>query len=289
MSELKTQITWYLNDYCKSECSYCPIASRGGGLPPATVDYVRITNLLIDHYANLGRTIDWTFDGGEPLDMDGTVRILKLCKEANGNIELRTGGGQLWMDWWAVEPQVDQLRLSYHYWQNPSLIKYIVELFLSKSKPIDVIVPIRPDYFDEDLERALAIEREYKFVVSKSVLYKNAMHDSGIYPYTDDQLDIIQGRKAVEQKIHFQSTTWYDRYKEKYNNNPVYTGMRCNVGIERLIINYHGWVAGGDCNNQPLGNIWSEWWAPPKEPQICSMQACVSQADQQITKFKNVD
>jgi sulfatase maturation enzyme AslB (radical SAM superfamily) len=68
MTQLKTQITWYLNDYCKSECSYCPIASRGGGLPPATVDYVRITNLLIDHYANLDRTIEWTFDGGEPLE-----------------------------------------------------------------------------------------------------------------------------------------------------------------------------------------------------------------------------
>jgi organic radical activating enzyme len=289
MSQLKTQIFWYLNDYCKAECSYCPGTLRGGDLPRDTIDYVRITKLIIDHYAKLGRTIDWTFDGGEPLDMDGTVRILKLCKEADGSIELRTSGGQLWMDWWAVEPQVDRLKLTYHYWQNPSLIKYIIELFLSKSKPIDVIVPIRPDHFDEDLERALAIEREYKFVVSKSVLYNSAREDCGMFDYTDDQLDIMQGRVAVEQKIHFESTTWQERHDEKFSTNPIYTGMLCNVGIERLRINHNGWVAGSDCNNQPLGNIWSEWWAPPREPQICSMQACVSQADQQITKFKNVD
>jgi organic radical activating enzyme len=286
MSKLKTQITWYLNDYCKAECSYCPTSLRGGGLPPDTVDYVRIAKILIDHYTTLGRTIDWTFDGGEPLDMDGTVRILKLCKEAGGTVDLRTNGGQLWMDWWAIEPLVDQLRLSYHYWQNPSLIKYIIEAFQSKSKPIDVIVPIRPDHFKEDLERALAIEQEYRLVVSKSVLYNNARGDESMFPYTETQLDIIQGRAAVEQKIHFESTTWQERHDEKYNTNPVYTGMRCNVGIERLRINHIGWVAGSDCNNQPLGNIWSEWWAPPTEPQICSMQACVSPADQQITKFQ---
>jgi organic radical activating enzyme len=286
MSQLKTQITWHLNDYCKAECSYCPTSLRGGGLPPDTVDYVRITKLIIDHYTELGRTIDWTFNGGEPLDMDGTVRILKLCKEAGGTTELHTNGGQLWMDWWAVEPLVDQLRLSYHYWQNPALIKYIIETFRSKSKPIDVIVPIRPDHFEEDLERALAIEREHKFVVSKSVLYKHARGDAGMFDYTNDQLEIIQGRKIVEEKIHFESTTWQERHDEKYNTNPVYTGMRCNVGIERLHISHQGWVAGSDCNNQPLGNIWNTEWAPPKEPQICSMQACVSQADQQITKFQ---
>jgi len=286
MSQLKTQITWYLNDYCKAECSYCPASLRGGGLPPDTIDYVRITKLLIDHYTMLGRTIDWTFDGGEPLDMDGTVRILKLCKEAGGTVDLRTNGGQLWMDWWAVEPLVDQLKLSYHYWQNPALIKYIIETFQSKSKPIDVIVPIRPDHFEEDLERALAIEREHKFVVSKSVLYANARGDDAMFPYTEHQGDIIQGRTAVEQKIHFESTTWQERHDKKFSTNPVYTGMRCNVGIERLRINHNGWVAGSDCNNQPLGNIWSEQWAPPTEPQTCVMQACVSQTDQQITKFQ---
>jgi len=286
MTQLKTQITWYLNDYCKAECSYCPGSLRGGGLPPDTVDYVRITKLIIDHYAELGRTIDWTFNGGEPLDMDGTVRILKLCQEAGGTIELHTNGGQLWMDWWAVEPLVDQLRLSYHYWQNPALIKYIIETFRSKLKPIDVIVPIRPDHFEEDLERALTVEREHKFIVSKSVLYNNAREDCGMFDYTEHQLDIMQGRVVVEKKIQFETTTWQQRHDEKYSTNPVYTGMHCNVGIERLRINHNGWVAGSDCNNQPLGNIWSEWWAPPTEPQICSMLACVSQADQQITKFQ---
>jgi hypothetical protein len=259
---------------------------RGGGLPQETVDYVRVAKIIIDHYTELGRSIDWIFDGGEPLDMDGTVRILKLCKESGGTVDLRTNGGQLWMDWWAVEPLVDQLRLSYHYWQNPALIKYIIETFRSKLKPIDVIVPIRPDYFDEDLGRARAIEQEYKLVVSKSVLYNNARGDDAMFPYTETQLDIIQGRVAIEQKIQFETTTWQQRHDEKYSTNPVYTGMYCNVGIERLKINHNGWVAGGDCNNQPLGNIWSEWWAPPREPQICSMQACVSQADQQITKFQ---
>jgi organic radical activating enzyme len=302
-TNLITDIIWHLNDHCKSECSYCPISLQGAAEIPETPDYLRVARLLIDSYNQMGRSIKWTFNGGEPLDMNDIVTLLKLCRENSQSMTLHTNGGRLWVDWWAIEPYVDNLKLTYHYWQNPALIKYIIDTFRNKNKSFTVLVPIRPNFFDQDIERALDIERQHGIVVGKTVLYKDARGDSTMFPYTKEQLAIMSGAKIVKEtpdkikkeaiktaslvkeKEYVDSTTWDERYKKTYNSNPSYAGQLCNVGIERLNISHQGWVSGSDCNNQPLGNIWHENWQPPNAPQQCTMIACISKSDQQITKF----
>ena len=314
MNNLITDITWDLNDYCKSECSYCPVKFRGGLEPPETKDYIRIANLLIDSYSKMDRKINWTFNGGEPLDMNDIVTLLKLCRENGNSMTLHTNGGRLWMDWWAIEPYVDRVYLTYHYWQNPALMKYIINTFQEKRKELFLMVPIRPDQFDEDMDRAEAIEKITNQWVNKFKLYNNADYSAGMFAYQPVQLAIMQGViprdrrtqpvekpvpvevvKTVEEKIdsssdvkelkYFQNTTWQQRYDDKINSNPSYSGKLCNVGIEHLHIGHQGWVRGSDCNNQPLGNIWHDGWMPPTGPQVCGMQVCESKSDQKITKF----
>ena len=163
MSNLKTNINWMLHDHCTSECSYCPTRLRGGPIPKGILDYMAVTTKLIDHYDSLDRKINWTFGGGEPLDMFDFPMMLKLCKERGGNIELTTNGGKLWLDWWAIEPHIDILHLSYHYWQNPNLIKFIIQAFQKANKPIDISVPIRPNFVDEDMQRALTEQKAMQF------------------------------------------------------------------------------------------------------------------------------
>lgn len=285
MSNLKTKISWSLHNYCKSECSYCPNHLRGGEEPTHISDYLRVTEIIINHYKSLGRTIDWTFSGGEPLDMFDFPQLLKLCKDNNGTIDLTTNGGKMWMDWWAIEPHVDTLRLSYHYWQTPNLIYFILDAFAAKNKFVDIIVPIRPDHFDEDLNRALEIETKYKLIVSKTALYKNADQNGGIFPYTDQQLRIIKGEELVEQREHFKETTFKQRIEEIIAISPSYTGKPCNVGIETLNISHVGSVSGGSCNTLHLGNIWNESFVLPTGPTPCKMIVCTNPIDRQITKF----
>jgi hypothetical protein len=305
MNNLKTKITWHLNDYCKSECSYCPVQLRGGELPPETKDYLRVANSIIDSYRSMGRTLSWNFNGGEPLDMNDIVTLLKLCRTNGEHMELTTNGGKLWMDWWAIEPYVDKLNLTYHYWQNPALIKYIVDTFQKNQKQFHVTVPIRPDYFEEDMSRALEAESTLNINVGKAVLYKNADRAGGMFKYTNEQLMIMSGIKPkppvpkpviqppppppplLQEKIEFETKTWDQRYTEVYDRNPSYTGQMCNVGVEYLIISHQGWVSGSECNNQPLGNIWHDGWVPPASPQQCTMKACIYPNDQKITKFKS--
>jgi organic radical activating enzyme len=291
MNNLKTKISWNLHDYCKSECSYCPTKLRGGPIHPETADYIQIAQTIIDSYSKMGRRIEWTINGGEPLDMNDIVTLLKLLRENGDSLTLHTNGGKLWIDWWAIEPYVDFLELSYHYWQNPALIKYIVDTFIKKNKTINVTVPMRPDYFDEDLNRALEIESNHGIVVSKSLLYKEADPGAGMFNYTKKQLAIMSGEEIIENahlvkhQEYVENTTWDQRYQDIHNSNPSFTGMMCNAGIECLTISHQGWVAGSNCNNIPLGNIWHQGWKPPSEAQKCGMISCTSESDRQITKF----
>jgi MoaA/NifB/PqqE/SkfB family radical SAM enzyme len=246
---------------------------------------MEVTKKIIDHYDALGRKIDWTFGGGEPLDMFDFPMMLKLCKEQGGTIDLTTNGGRLWLDWWAIEPHIDTLHLSYHYWQNPNLVRFIIQAFQKAGKHIDIMVPMRPNYFDDDLARALAVESEFNIVVSKCVLYKEAEQAIGMYPYTEEQLRIMRGEDLVQEYNHEQETTFGERHEERVNANPSYTGMLCNLGIEKLTISHTGWVRGSNCNSPLFGNIWNGTLGLPTGPERCVMMACVDGSDQQITKF----
>jgi len=284
---LKTKIRWQIHTFCKAECSYCPGRLRGGEEPKHINDYIKVAKIINEWAESLGRITDWYFDGGEPLDTDYFPALLKECKTLNGQCDLITNGGRLWLDWWAIEPYIDRLFLSYHYWQNPSLIDYIISVFLDKEKEIHVEVPMRPNHFDEDWSRALEIEKKYNFIVGKSVLYHGASKDGGQYPYTERQLRIMSGDEyLIEENIKFQQTTVVERLHENISQSDhIYTGKLCNAGIEKLIIDTNGFVSGAYCRNQPLGNIWNHGWLPPTSAQICTMQACLNEEDQLITKF----
>ena len=106
-----------------------------------------------------------------------------------------------------------------------------------------------------------------------------------MYLYEDQQLRIMQGEELVEEHKHQQEITFAERFEEKVNSNPSYTGQLCNLGIEKLNISHTGWVRGSNCNTSQFGNIWKEAFTLPTTPQRCVMVSCIDGSDQQITKF----
>lgn len=284
---MKTKINWELNNYCTGGCTYCPSKFWGGDKPESIANFVNVVTRIIDNYSKMGRTIDWTFTGGEPLEFFDLPEVMKLCNNGGGTIELFTNGGKLWLDWWAIEPHVNKLHLTYHYWQNPNLIKFILQALKRSEKPVNLIVPIRHDFFDDDMNRALDIEQASGYPVSKMPLYKFADHAAGLMDYNEKQLDQLFGVKWVTVNIRNKKPqTFEQRVIEIIQKSNSYTGKLCNVGIEKLNINASGWVSGSNCTNTHLGNIWDGSFILPNEPQVCKMQACTDGSDQLITKFE---
>lgn len=289
MSNFITYINWQVTDYCTGGCSYCHVKNWGGKEPRDISEYLKVTSKLIEHYSSIGRSINWTFDGGDPLEIFEFPKVLKVCKEAGSTITLNTAGGKLWLDWWAWEPYVDSLNLTYHYWQNPSLIKYVIQKFRESSKVFNVIVPIRAaEHFDSDISRAIQLEDSLSISVVKTPLFVDGNSWAGMHNYTDAQLEVLFGPAQVEEKVDDRDKTFIERFEEVANTSPVFTGQLCNVGIEKLNIGAEGWVSGSSCGNTPLGNIFQDNFVLPTGPQMCKMKSCMSPDDQQITKFKDL-
>lgn len=280
---MKTKIHWQLNNFCTGGCSYCPTRFWGGEKPESVDKFLEITKRIIEHYKSLNRTIDWNFSGGEPLEFFDLPAVMKLCKENDGTIELQTNGGKLWLDWWAIEPHVDVLHLSYHYWQNSNLIRFIIQAFQGKNKSFDITVPIRHDEFDSDWDRATKIEDDFGIPVKKQPLYRDASSD--LYPYKKEHLEKLFGRQWTENYFTVKPLTFHEHREAVISVSPMFTGKQCNVGIERLSIGSEGWLSGSDCGIAPLGNVWSGNFHLPAGPTVCDRTVCASHSDQQITKF----
>lgn len=215
----KTIISWTLNDYCKAQCEYCPTHSKGGGLPPEINEYLRVAQLLKDSYeGKQGRRIEWEFNGGEPFDMDYMPQLLKLCKTDTSTITLHTSGGRLWIDWWAVEPYVDNLVLTFHHWQNPGLVKYLVDTFRAKNKKFTISAPIRNTNVQEDIDRVLALEETIGMLIPKTQLYINAERSAGMLNYKYDDLqkiDFFNFSKEKRQQILEERARWQEEQRRR--------------------------------------------------------------------------
>lgn len=284
---MRTKIDWELNTYCTGGCSYCPSKFWGGEKPESLDKFFQLASHIINHYNKLGRKIDWRFTGGEPLEFFDLPAVMKMCKENEGTIELQTNGGKMWLDWFAIEPHVDRLDLTYHYWQNPNLIRFIIQAFHKKNKTFNISVPLRPDHFDEDLSRLKAIEDEFGISPLKMPLYKDAHQDYGLFPYTREQLTVIFGEQWVEDHFREKLPTREEIVQHRLETSPVFTGMWCNIGIEKLVISYDGWVKASHCNTLHCGNVWKGTLILPIGPTRCVRQSCMNGDDQQITKFSS--
>lgn len=280
-----TKIYWNLHNYCSGGCFYCPSHLWGGTLEYSIDKYMYVTQKFIDHYNQIQRKIDWTFNGGEPLEFFDFPKLLKLCKDNDGTVELNSNGGKLWLDWWAIAPKIDNLNLTFHYWQNINLIEFIIQSFQKSKKSIKVVVPFRPGYIEEDLQRTLLLEKKYNISVERILLHLKGNNILGYMDYTDDEIIKVKGLEFLQNYKNEQRKTFAQKNEERIHINPSYTGKLCNVGIERIYISHQGYATGSVCNNSPLGNIWDEGFSLPNNPSVCKMISCVHAEDKIITKF----
>lgn len=280
----QVKVFWSITNYCTGGCSYCPSKFWGGDKPESIETYLLVAKRIVEHYSRLGITIDWNFDGGELLEFFDFPELLKACKTDSSTMYLKTAGGKMWLNWWAVEPYIDHLDLTYHYWQNPNLVKFIIQTFQSKNKKISISVPIRHDHFEEDFQKAISLEKEFNVYVNKMPLYIQANVFGGLYPYTKDQLEILFGKEWVENNFREIPLNFKEKNELAIASNPSFIGQKCNLGLETLHISHDGWLKGSFCNNGQYGNIFQNFELP-EESQVCKMMSCFSELDQRITKF----
>ena len=138
------------------------------------------------------------------------------------------------MDWWAITPYVDNLILTFHFWQNPNLIKFIKDTFANKEKGFYITAPVRPGHVYEDVERIMSLEDELGILIKKTQLYFNADPTAGMLEYSKE-INIGEALVNLETNDDFINLTDNDiLIRAKYSTNPNIQLILNNINKHNL-------------------------------------------------------
>lgn len=307
-------VDWSMGTTCNYECSYCPEPLHDGKQPWPTEDkWWRILDTMYDHFQ---RPIQYILSGGEPTVMPNFDKFLQAIKKHNPQnlVSIITNGSRT-IRWWEKYGElIDTVNLSVHLEQcNPA---HLLDVCHTYYKPgwneLNVLVAITPEQWDKGIEAAELLASASNGY-SVSLKRMRIEFGSQTYPYDDYQEYILQKyalfntydpnwmyplrkpkRIALEHRIHYKDGT--DEFLNANNNinqnNNVFTGMKCYIGIDKIFINqFREITAGSWCPQanwahpdkigrlEDLDNL--KW---PTQPYICEQPRCMNATDMRTRK-----
>jgi organic radical activating enzyme len=288
------QIIWQISGGCTHECWYCLAQYRNNPYFKTTDEYLHVVDLLLNHgqRKNIPK-VRWTFKGGEPLQFPNFNMVLKAVKQRPAEVCVETSGGESWFEVLENINLIDELVLTHHYWQNESVLEYIIDLCRDNNKKLKLYIPLQPGKMRESKD-LVARYKEQGIDCEEQVLREQNWTMSSKYTLRD--LNIYYGRpedweppppapppppKPVDTSGPHApppvDPQWVD--PRQGNGNPSYTGKSCYAGVDYLYIDSKGFAHGSDCGGRDIGNVFNPEWLPPDEPFACPMLFCHSEND----------
>lgn len=295
------QIEWVLNNVCNYECSYCTPALYGGssGQP----NYENSLNFFdyIHNNVNSGPKL-LSLTGGEPTLWP---KLIEFSQQLNPNYFLQiTTNASRTLRWWNnfsekctnLAGVVLSIHLEY------ADLTHIIEVckIVQDQSITTVLILAPPDKFE--LAKSFAetlVDNELKV----SIMIKPIRDRNGkSLDYTTEQQEYIENFKYSKHRHvplpGIPTSVYIDGVKKDFKylaeilskNKHVFTGWKCNLGINRLTIWYDGSVRGAQCStayNNPYGNINDlKNLKIPKEATTCETKFCSCLPDIRIPKWK---
>lgn len=268
----QAEIHWHLNDSCNYKCFYC-LSKYSAGKNKKTIDqYLNIIEKLQSSKYKFARTIKWKLGGGEPLHFTGLNILLKKIKSKPSYVRLDTSGGETWFEMLEIKNLIDHVLLTHHYWQNISVLNYIIDFALENNKKLNIIIPLQPRKILECRELIEKLKTG-GIEVHEQILYDE--EGKMISEYNNYDLYLITGKSDSDNK----PAPYVDLSIPPKDDTPSYTGLPCYAGMDYMFISAKGYISGSVCGGRNLGNIFDQEWSPVNEPFACVMNFCRSAAD----------
>lgn len=271
------EINWQLTTYCEYDCFYCPSKWRGGTLTRTLDEYLLVVEKLQQTRYLHHEKINWVIKGGEPLHFPNLNQLLQQIKTKPSKLRVDTSGGDSWFNIMEVIGYIDDLRLTHHYWQNFTVVNYIVDMCKDMNKLLRVTVPLQPGAILES--RAKVAELVSQGIRAEEQKLVNSV--GGTWDgYSKKDRNLIRGLPEDYEdppappieKVPYVDLSIPD-------DSPFYTGMPCYAGIDWIFIDSRGHAVASECRGRPIGNVFEENWEAPAQPFPCSMIQCRNQND----------
>jgi organic radical activating enzyme len=279
------KIIWQFSGSCDHDCWYCHSKYRNYPHYKTTDEYLHVIDLLQNHgQRSLIPKINWKFTGGEPLQFTNFNILLQQIKTKDSHITIETSGGNSWFDILEVGGNVDELILTHHYWQNTTILDYLVDFMQEQNKTIKVLVPMLPDKINEcrNIVQGLkdrGVEAIEQLLLSEQggPISNYSMKDLNIYYRRAEDWTPPPPPPTKPRDPNAPDPAWVDPRID--DGAPVYTGKPCWAGVDYMYIDVKGFVRGSDCGGRSMGNIFEPGWVPPDTSFACPMMFCRSDKD----------
>ncbi len=279
----QAEVHWNLTDVCNKGCVYCLRKWSGNTNNKNVEDYqVAVRKLQDSRYKN-AESIKWKLGGGEPLQFPGLGIILNEIKKKPSYVRLDTSGGETWFDLMPIINNIDQIKLTQHSWQNPSVTDFIIDLCKDNNVRLDVVIPLIPGKIREGKERVQELLSQG--VSAHEQTLKGNDGNSLWEGYSQRDINILNDRPEdwvpepePPRDPNEPDPAWVD---PRIIRNPefVYTGKQCYAGVDYIFISGKGWVSSSQCGARELGNIFDKNWVAPDTSFACPMLQCGQEAD----------
>lgn len=269
------EVKWELNAYCKFQCAYCDSGYRAGALDRSIDQYLSVIEKLQSTRHQHHSKILWKLGGGEPLHFPHLGTVLKKIKECNSIVRLDTSGDDNWFSYYAIANLIDQVKLTYHSWQNDDVFGFILDQCQEKNTSVSIVIPLEPNHI---------IEARAKVKYFRDLGYdcnEKLLQDRGgniHYGYSRIDLNRINGLPD-DHEFEIAPPTYQD-LSIVDDSNPVYTGSRCYAGVDWVHINPKGFASYSQCGGRNEHyNVFDPEWAPPVQHFTCNVNQCRSEQD----------
>jgi len=293
-------VNWCLGNTCNFACSYCPSHLHDGSIKWPTVETIKKFILKIkNHYSD--KNLYFEFTGGEVTMYRHFTEICQYCTDLGIKVGLISNGSRTIRYWEDNMQYFDHVCLSFHpeYSEEQHFID-VVKL-LHNDVRTHVNIMMSPEKFDF----CYAIANKIKNIGNISMALQPLIYDFGdtLYDYNDFQKKIFDKQHELIVK-HIKYTKSFDYYRgamskvyadgttepssahrfinEKTND---WSGWKCNVGVEQLIVDMYGTIQRGWCLvGGPIGNIADDDIEFPSAPIVCNKTMCHCNFDIMSTK-----
>lgn len=280
-----SEVFWHLTDYCDQECSYCPPRYRGGLVTKSTEEYIAVIEKIQRSRYTFADKIRWNLSGGEALALNDIHVILKTMKSKESFVKIETAGGSSWFDYMAIQDYIDQITLTYHHWQNPSVANYIIDFCQSNDKIIKVKVPYYPGKVKEQM--ILIDELNSRGIYAKGFpLHVDARSGNELIDgYSAGEInlvndlpeDYVKPPKKIDPNAP--DPNWIDPNIPPKPTEKQSLGHECYAGVDYMYISHKGYANGSNCGARTLGNVFDPEWEPVSNSFACPMFWCRSKND----------
>ena len=271
----RAEIHWKLNSYCEFDCVYCPGKYRAGNLDKTLDQYLDVVKQLQDTRYKYCDTINWFIGGGEPLHFPNLNLLLKEIKSKPSTIRLDTSGGDNWFSIMEIFNYIDHVRLTHHYWQNTTVLDYIIDMCKEQDKKINVIVPLASGKINES--RAKIADLVAQGIKAEELILEE--ETGGFWNgYTSKDINLIKYLPEDYVEPPAEPVSNYVDLSVR-DGSPVYTGKLCYAGVDWISIGHRGFASASNCGGRPIGNVFEPGWTAPSEPFPCSMIQCRDHQD----------